>query len=212
MPTSARRRTDGAFTLIELLVAISILAMVAVLGYRALDGIVRARVALSADMDQLQGMQLTFAQLQNDCARIATSAELPQRPTMAVGDGRISIVRGAPLEAGAPQFEVVSYVFADGKVSRSESVATRDLATLDALWQAVIQGGAGAPAVALQSDVELVGARVWQNGDWMKTTAPPEPGAGGVPTQAAAPTGLAVELRLKGRERVLSKVFLVGPA
>ncbi|MEN3295328.1 MAG: ral secretion pathway protein, partial [Burkholderiales bacterium] len=36
------------FTLVELLIAISVLAMVAVLGWRGLDSIVRARVALNA--------------------------------------------------------------------------------------------------------------------------------------------------------------------
>ena len=40
------------FTLIELLVAISVLAIVAVLGWRGLDGIVRARVALTGNLEQ----------------------------------------------------------------------------------------------------------------------------------------------------------------
>jgi len=197
-------RTDAGFTLIELLVALCILAMVAVLGYRGLDGIVRARVALSADMDQLQGMHLTFAQLQNDCSRIATSAELPGRPTMAVGEGRITILRDASVDTGPPQFEVVAYTFANSALTRFESKSTRNLTELDALWQAAIAGGTETKGIALQADVELAGARVWQNGDWMKSTAAPQ-------TQAATPTALSVELRFKGHERVVNKVFLVGP-
>ena len=39
----ARRTLSAGFTLIELLVAIGILAMVAVLGWRGLDSIVRSR-------------------------------------------------------------------------------------------------------------------------------------------------------------------------
>src|SRR6476660_7000846 len=51
------------FTLIELLVAISVMAIVAVLGWRGLDSIVRARVALNADLDHTRGLQLAFAQM-----------------------------------------------------------------------------------------------------------------------------------------------------
>ena len=52
------------FTLVELLVAISILAIVAVLGWRGLDGIMRARGTLTDQMEVTRGMQLAFAQLQ----------------------------------------------------------------------------------------------------------------------------------------------------
>ena len=69
---SSRQRPAG-FTLVELLVAIAILAMVAVLGWRGLDGIVRARVALTADMETTRGMQLAFAQMENDCEHAAGS-------------------------------------------------------------------------------------------------------------------------------------------
>ena len=54
------RAGGRGFTLVELLVAISILAIVAVLGWRGLDGIVRARVALTAQMEQTRGMQLVY--------------------------------------------------------------------------------------------------------------------------------------------------------
>jgi general secretion pathway protein J len=45
MHCNHRSAAPRGFTLIELLVAITILAIVAVLGWRGLDGIVRARVA-----------------------------------------------------------------------------------------------------------------------------------------------------------------------
>ena len=68
------RSRRGGFTLIELLVAISILAIVAVLGWRGLDGIIRSRESLTAKMEQTRGLQLAFAQLQSDCASLATAS------------------------------------------------------------------------------------------------------------------------------------------
>lgn len=59
------------FTLIELLVAITVLAIVAVLGWRGLDGIVRSREQLTQNMEQTRGTQLTFAQMQSDLEQIA---------------------------------------------------------------------------------------------------------------------------------------------
>ena len=51
---------DG-FTLIELLVAIGILAMVAVLGWRGLDSIMRSREVLTGQLEQARGMQLALS-------------------------------------------------------------------------------------------------------------------------------------------------------
>ena len=46
---------ERGFTLVELLVAVAVLAIVAVLGWRGLDGIIRSRQALTEQMDQLPG-------------------------------------------------------------------------------------------------------------------------------------------------------------
>lgn len=47
MRMQKRARITSGFTLIELLVAITVMAIVAVLGWRGLDGIVRARLTLN---------------------------------------------------------------------------------------------------------------------------------------------------------------------
>ena len=83
----------AGFTLVELLVAISILAMVAVLGWRGLDGIVRARVALTEQMETTRGMQLAFAQMQSDCEHIAGADILDKRPFLLADKDRLTLVR-----------------------------------------------------------------------------------------------------------------------
>ena len=67
VPDTLLRARRRGFTLVELLVAISILAVVAVLGWRGLDSIVRARTSLTEQMETTRGMQLAFAQMQSDC-------------------------------------------------------------------------------------------------------------------------------------------------
>eukprot|EP01034_Spumella_vulgaris_P040814 gene40814-50506_t len=79
---SLPRRARG-FTLVELLVAIAVLAIVAVLGWRGLDGIVRSRQALTEQMEQTRGIQLAFAQMQSDMEQRALRKQLASRETLA---------------------------------------------------------------------------------------------------------------------------------
>ena len=66
-----RNHCAAGFTLIELLVAIGILAMVAVLGWRGLESIMRSREVLTSQLEQARGMQRAFAQMQSDCDHLA---------------------------------------------------------------------------------------------------------------------------------------------
>ncbi|HEY0587408.1 MAG TPA: prepilin-type N-terminal cleavage/methylation domain-containing protein, partial [Pseudoduganella sp.] len=77
------------FTLIELLVAITVLAIVAVLGWRGLDGIVRSREQLTLNMEQTRGTQLTFAQMQSDLEQIADKPLLRERQNMLAENNRL---------------------------------------------------------------------------------------------------------------------------
>ena len=103
--TSAARR---GFTLIELLVAISILAIVAVLGWRGLDGIVRARIALTAEVEATRGMQLAFAQMQSDVEHMADATLLQNRPFLLCDTDRMVMVRNVYHEHEASTLQVVT--------------------------------------------------------------------------------------------------------
>jgi general secretion pathway protein J len=154
------------FTLVELLVAITVLAIVAVMGWRGLDGIVRSREQLTQNMEQTRGIQLTFAQLQSDLEQIADKPLLRERQNLLADNSRLVFVRTVLSENAASQLQVVSYTIRDGVLSRSESQPTRDLVQLDALWQAAIaQSGAQATA-GLQAGVGAMEVRVWEGGGW----------------------------------------------
>jgi general secretion pathway protein J len=203
----ARQR---GFTLVELLVAISILAIVAVLGWRGLDSIMRARSSLTTQMEVTRGMQLAFAQLQSDCEHITRPDVLNGRPYLLIGNDRITMVREVFMENQPSRLQVVAYRIVNGTLVRRESNVTRDLAELDALWQASTSDTDTGGAVALQGGVAGMQVLVWQNEGWrqavttINTTAQ---NATGVSQEA---TGLQVALQQQGQQVPLSKFFLIG--
>ena len=63
MSTASRR---AGFTLIELLIALAILALVAVLGYRAVSSLTESEARLAAESERWRGLDALFARLESD--------------------------------------------------------------------------------------------------------------------------------------------------
>ena len=202
----ARQR---GLTLVELLVAISVLGFVAVLGWRGLDSIVRARGALTGEMEQTRGMQIAFAQLQSDCTHLASPSALPNRVPLAAGQGRLTLVRTVFADNQPTRLQVITYQLEDGVLTRRESAATRDLGELDALWLAAANDTDTSQSVKLQSDVTAMAMRLWVGGGWRAGSDAPTPTAGST-ASPPAPTGLEVTLQLRGRDTGMLKIFLLG--
>lgn len=200
-------------TLVELLVAISVLGFVAVLGWRGLDSIVRARIALTSDLEQTRGMQLAFAQLQSDCAHLASPSALPNKVLFAVGQERLTLVRTVFADNQPSRLQVITYRINDGVLIRRESAATRDLRELATLWLAAENDTDTSQTVALQSDVTAMTMRLWaSDGKGWRTDfdmLTPLPRAGSTATPQL-PTGLEVTLQLRGRDTGMLKIFLLG--
>jgi len=199
-------KTARGFTLVELLVAIGILAMVAVLGWRGLDGIVRARVALTDQMEMTRGMQLAFAQMQSDCEHAADATMLGRRPFLLQADNRLTLVRTVFNENEPARLQVISYRLNDGLLTRRESNTTRDLVELDALWQASVSDTDPTPPVTLQGKIDSMGVLVWQNNAWQKQ--PQATAQGGIVPSGV--TGVQVVLAAHGFPQPLVKYFLLG--
>jgi general secretion pathway protein J len=199
-------KTARGFTLVELLVAIGILAMVAVLGWRGLDGIVRARVALTDQMEMTRGMQLAFAQMQSDCEHAADATMLGRRPFLLQADNRLTLVRTVFNENEPARLQVISYRLVDDRLIRRESNTTRDLVELDALWQASVSDTDPTPPVTLQGKIDSMGVLVWQNNAWQKQ--PQATAQGGIVPSGV--TGVQVVLAAHGFPQPLVKYFLLG--
>ena len=196
-------------TLIELLVAISILGIIAVMGWRGLDSIVRSRTALNADLEQTRGMQLAFAQLQSDSAHLADNVLLPNRPALNAAPDKLTLVRSVYAENQPTRLQVISYRVHDGRLTRRESPATRDMGALNKHWLAALNDTDTAPEIQLQTGILSMTLRVWLKGStaW-------QPGTDGMVlvnlNTGVSPVGLEVVLNLPNNEHGLTKLFLLG--
>lgn len=221
MRAAIHRPATPGFTLVELLVAVAVLAIVAVLGWRGLDGIIRSRQALTEQMDQTRGLQLAFAQLQSDLEQLAPRARLHQREQLLADATHLTLVRNVFAEGEPSRVQVVSFRIRNGVLLRQESAGTRDLVQLDTLWQAALNDMAQERSVPLQSGVASLAARIWRNGAWEPVAAQ----GGTLSVSLPDPPGLELSLTLLAPAQVASsadaadasnaantlvKVFLLG--
>ncbi len=132
----ARRLTPPrGFTLIELLVAISLMALMALLSWRGLDGISRAQSQLQQRSDDVQALQVTLGQWGADLDALA---EQPNQASLDWDGRAMRILRrgsGGPGEG----LRVVAWarrsVDGVGQWLRWQSPELRTRAALDLAWQ-----------------------------------------------------------------------------
>lgn len=214
-------RNNKGFTLIELLVAITILSIIAVMGWAGLDGIIRARTSLNAELEQSRGAQISFSQLENDCSHIASSL-LPKRQTILAVQDQLILIRTVFEDQQASKLQVVAYRLENSVLTRRESIATRDLLVLDTIWQSAISGADTMSKVKLQNDILSLEMRTWNDkekmwkigGDEPPIVPPLNPGEQKALSEPDVPLqiGLEVMMRIKGRDNPLLKIFLLGAA
>ena len=129
-----RTRLRG-FTLIELLVAISLMALMAVLSWRGIDGISGTQSRLQQRADDVLTLQATLAQWGADLDAMTSQPDLPGLDW----DGRVlRILRRGSLGA-ADGLQVVAWArraeSGQGQWLRWQSPALQSRTALDLAWQ-----------------------------------------------------------------------------
>jgi general secretion pathway protein J len=128
------------FTLIEVLVALAILAVMAVMGWRAIDGLMRAQQGSARHHEQAERAQMAMLQWQIDLNAIARDAH---GPALAFDGNSLTLVRRDASDHA--QLRVIAWRVREGQWSRWQSPP---LTRLDDIAQAWLQ------------------AQTWGQGQW----------------------------------------------
>ena len=123
-------RRGRGFTLVELLVSLFVLALLASLSWRGLDGMVRAREAVEARADEMLALQTGLAQWSADLDAIA--AFPPAAPLE--WNGRVLRLTRRSSLAPEDGVRVVGWTRRQGQWLRWESRPVLTRGDLDAAW------------------------------------------------------------------------------
>jgi general secretion pathway protein J len=151
------RRARG-FTLIELLVALFVLALLAALSWRGLDGMMKARQQTETYSDQVLALQTGLAQWTADLDAITT---FPPTPGLQWNGRVLRLTRHSSLAPG-DGIRVVGWALRGGEWRRWESGPITTRGELDAAW-AEADRWAQAPSDAMrQHEVVVTPLAGWQ--------------------------------------------------
>jgi len=201
------RRARG-FTLVELLVSLFVLALMAALSWRGLDGMMRARQQVEARADEVLSLQTGLAQWDADLNAIASFAPTPALEW----NGRVLRLTRQSGLAPADGVRVVGWTRREGQWRRWESPPLQLRGDLETAWLQADQWSQN-PGDALRSQEVVISPladwrifffreNAWtnpQSSDSITPAAPPATAAGATPAAAPVstlPDGVRLVLEL----------------
>ncbi len=206
------RRSQG-FTLVELLVAIAVMSMLALLSWRAIDGMTRTQTLTQERSDGLLRLQSALGQWIADLDAVLDTGEV----TPVDFNGQtLRITRRDSAETGldSPGVRVVAWALrptaAGGQWSRWQSGPLRQRDELARAWQRAADWGRGASGTALagaDSSLAVIGVDRWQlffhRGEtWGNplSSVGTEAAGGSTPASNSMPNGVRLQLNLTGTQ------------
>ncbi|MGH8798376.1 MAG: PulJ/GspJ family protein [Caldimonas sp.] len=211
-----KRRTRG-FTLIEVLVAMTIMAVMAMMSWQGVDGIVRARDSSQGRLEQTLRLDSVVAQWEQDLASIQESAALP---ALLCDGSTVRLTRRA--EGG---MQVVAWALRPGAGSytwwRWASPIVTTVGELQENWLRTQQFQGGEPGQLRALDglaswqVYFYQGNTWSNCQSTgNIVAAPVGGANAAPARVALPAGVRSVLEFapgSGQNGMLTRDSLLGP-
>jgi general secretion pathway protein J len=187
-------RCPAGFTLVEVLVAMLVMAVMAGLAWRGIDGISRARTVSSGHVDRTLRLQTVLAQWEQDLAALQDSGLAPE---LAFDGGTLRLTRSTP-----EGMQVVAWSLRAGAWWRWASPPTVLAAELQQQWLASQQLLGNEPGHLKVADgiprwqVYCFRGSTWSNCQSSGDVPAPAEEAGSAPRNArvARPTGLRLVL------------------
>ena len=208
---------SAGFTLIELLVAISIMALMAVLSWRGLDGMTRTQTATSQRADEVLTLQAGLAQWKLDLDMLVVTPNV----TPIDWDGRVLRLTRRTATAGEG-LQVVAWSRrneATGQWLRWQSPVVRTAGSWNEAWEGASVWAQNANAADRTREVLVSPLEDWQifyyrGGAWSNPlssagTAVPSAGTAGIapgPASTAIPDGVRLVLTLPADQAVAGKL------
>lgn len=160
-PHRSPGRAQQGFTLIELLVAISIMALLSVMAWRALDGMLRTETLTRQRTDDLLAIQAGVGQWSVDLDAMVETGDVPAIDF----DGRtLRLTRRDALESAhdSPGLQVVAWGLHDGRWTRWQAHSLRTRNHLSQAWEAAARWGQRPTTEDDARQVSVVAASAWQ--------------------------------------------------
>ena len=204
---------SGGFTLIEVLVASAILALMALISWRGLDGMAKAQFSLQSRSDAHQTLQVGLSQWRTD---LDNMSNLPNVPSLD-WDGRVLRITRQHSQDPQAGMQVVAWSLGNGQWTRWQSAPlTRRDAWLLAWTQAQVWGeSAGNPASSDTHEVLVQALRSWQiyyhrDGAWSNALSSSGANPTGTPLGAnnVLPEGIRLVIELPDNAALSGKVTL----
>lgn len=210
-PGLPRLRVKG-FTLIELLVAISLMALMAALSWRGLDGMTRAQTQMRRHSDDVLTLQAGLAQWGADLDALATQPNTPSLDW----DGRALRLLRASTAMPGEGLRVVAWsrrtIDGAGQWLRWQSPPLTTRAELQLAWQQAALWGQNPSDEARTREVRVAALDQWQifyfrDNAWSNPlSSAGASGAAQAATAALIPDGVRLELTLSAGQAISGRV------
>ena len=210
---SSTNNTQRGFTLVELLVALVVMALLALLSWRGLDGMTRVQGQTQSHTDGVLALQAGLAQWQTDLDALALQANVPGVSGLNYDGSALRLTRRYAEEGGmGDSIRVVAWSqrAVENKTTwlrwQSEPLKTR--AELQSAWQQALTWSKEGNEVDRKREVAVAAIEKWQmlyyvNDAWVNALSS---GAVDATGTATVPDGIRLVLTLAQGQALVGNI------